>query len=55
MCKPFACDDGEDSAVLEALTDKEMFGFKRQFQNKRINKELRITLKWLDREGALDA
>lgn len=54
MCKPFNDAATESEAVLEALTDHEMFSFRRKFQDPRINKEMRFTLQWMDREGALD-
>lgn len=54
MCKPFAEGASDDDAVLEALTDKDMFSFGRKFRTPRINREMRLTLKWMDREGALD-
>lgn len=54
MCKPFSEGASDDDAVLEALTDKDMFSFGRKFRTPRINREMRLTLKWMDREGALD-
>ena len=54
MCKPFADAATEEGAVLEALIDEDMFGFREKFQSPRINKEMRFALLWLDREGALD-
>lgn len=54
MCKPFNDAAKEDEAVLEALTDSDKFQFRQKFQDPRINKEMRFTLQWMDREGALE-
>lgn len=53
MCKTFT-DTKSDDADLESLTNSEKFNFKKQFSDPRINNEIKFTLKWLDREGALD-
>lgn len=54
MAKPFTDAATDDASNLDALTDSDMFNFRQKFRNERMNKEMRFTLKWMDREGALD-
>lgn len=54
MCRSFTDCKVEKDLELDDLTDPGKFDFRSQFRDERINEELQITLKWLDREGALD-
>lgn len=55
MCRSFTDCKVEKDLVLDDLTNPGKFDFRSQFRDARINEELKITLKWLDRKGALDA
>lgn len=54
MCKSFTDSKTERDMDLDDLTDPANFDFKSKFKDERVNKEMRIILKLLDKEGALD-